>query len=87
MHMNCQPIPTLDERINDIRMRTAQIVNEDILPNEAVLWARDRDAADDSESWTRRTERLELRAGRACGRRTSPRSTAGWASTSSPTPT
>ncbi|HEX2851212.1 MAG TPA: acyl-CoA dehydrogenase family protein [Acidimicrobiales bacterium] len=39
MPMNVKPIPTLDDRINDIRMRTAQIVNEDILPNEDKLWA------------------------------------------------
>ncbi|MFZ6003445.1 MAG: acyl-CoA dehydrogenase family protein [Actinomycetota bacterium] len=38
MAMNVNPIPTLDERINDIRMRTAEIVNEWILPNEARLW-------------------------------------------------
>ncbi len=36
--MNVNPIPTLDDRINDIRMRTAEIVNEWILPNEARLW-------------------------------------------------
>ena len=36
--MNVKPIPTVDERINDIRMRTAAIVNEDILPNESKLW-------------------------------------------------
>jgi acyl-CoA dehydrogenase len=39
MPMNVNPIPTLDDRINDIRLRTAAIVNEDILPNESVLWA------------------------------------------------
>ncbi len=38
MAMNVNPIPTLDERINDIRMRTASIVNEWILPNESMLW-------------------------------------------------
>ncbi len=38
MAMNCKPIPTLDERINDIRMRTAKIVNDWILPNETKLW-------------------------------------------------
>jgi acyl-CoA dehydrogenase len=38
MAMNVNPIPTLDERINDIRLRTAEIVNEWILPNEPVLW-------------------------------------------------
>jgi acyl-CoA dehydrogenase len=62
MPMNCQPIPTLDERINDIRMRTAEIVNEDILPNEAFLWGRDVPPGEDHESWSHTTERLELRA-------------------------
>ena len=38
MPMNVKVIPTLDERINDIRMRTAEIVNDYILPNEAKLW-------------------------------------------------
>ena len=36
--MNVQPIPTLDDRTNDIRLRTAAIVNEDILPNESAIW-------------------------------------------------
>jgi acyl-CoA dehydrogenase len=58
MPMNCKPIPTLDERINDIRMRTAEIVNNDILPNERKLWATRREG----ESWSDRTETLELRA-------------------------
>ncbi len=58
MVMNCKPVPTLDERINDIRMRTAEIVNNLILPNERRLWAeRQRD-----ESWTEHNEVLELRA-------------------------
>ena len=38
MAMNVKPDPTLDERINDIRMRTAAIVNDEILPNERKLW-------------------------------------------------
>jgi acyl-CoA dehydrogenase len=38
MAMNVRPVPMLDDRINDIRMRTAEIVNEWILPNEAKLW-------------------------------------------------
>jgi len=63
MSMNCKPIATVDERINDIRMRTAQIVNEDILPNESTLWARRRGIADGTdESWTARKDMLELRA-------------------------
>jgi acyl-CoA dehydrogenase len=56
--MNCRPVATLDERINDIRMRTAEIVNDDILPNEQRLW---RQFAE-HDSWTARTEALELRA-------------------------
>jgi acyl-CoA dehydrogenase len=56
--MNCRPVPTLDDRINDIRMRTARIVNEHILPNESVLWREHRS----DESWSARTEVLELRA-------------------------
>ena len=58
MAMNCKPVPTLDERINDIRMRTAEIVNNDILPNERRLWAERRE----DESFTERTAVLELRA-------------------------
>jgi acyl-CoA dehydrogenase len=39
MAMNVQPIPTLSERINEIRGLTAEIVNKEILPNENLLWA------------------------------------------------
>src|SRR5579872_5168947 len=58
MAMNCKPVPTLDERINHIRMRTAEIVNEDILPNERRLWA----SRQEGESMEHRREVLELRA-------------------------
>ncbi|MCH8815083.1 MAG: acyl-CoA dehydrogenase family protein [Chloroflexi bacterium] len=37
--MNVKPIPTLSERINEIRNSTAEIVNKEILPNENQLWA------------------------------------------------
>ncbi len=57
MAMNCKPVPTLDERINDIRMRTAEIVNNDIIPNEGRLWAERRE----DETFHERTEILELR--------------------------
>ncbi|MCI0831724.1 MAG: acyl-CoA dehydrogenase family protein, partial [Chloroflexi bacterium] len=36
--MNVQPIPTLNERINEIRSSTAEIVNKEILPHENELW-------------------------------------------------
>ena len=38
MKMNVQPIPTLNERINEIRSSTAEIVNKEILPHENELW-------------------------------------------------
>ena len=34
MRMNVKPIPTQSERVNEIRMLTADIVNKEILPNE-----------------------------------------------------
>ncbi len=37
--MNVRPIPTLDERINEIRHLTAEIVNKEILPHENEIWA------------------------------------------------
>jgi acyl-CoA dehydrogenase len=42
MSIQVRPVPTLDERINDLRMRTAEIVNNDILPVEGELWQFDR---------------------------------------------
>ena len=58
MAMNCKPISTIDERINDVRMRTAEIVNADILPNESRLWAARREG----ESFHDRAAVLGLRA-------------------------
>ena len=57
MAMNVKPIPTLDDRINDIRMRTAEIVNDYILPNEAKLWNLSRDG-DVSEHQRREAHQL-----------------------------
>ena len=45
MAMNVAPIPTLDNEVNDIRMATAEIVNERILPNEGRLWGWLADSA------------------------------------------
>jgi acyl-CoA dehydrogenase len=39
MKMNVKPIPTVDDRINEIRAVTADIVNKEILPNEHLIWA------------------------------------------------
>ena len=38
MAMNVEPIPALDDEINDIRLATAEIVNDSILPVEHRLW-------------------------------------------------
>jgi hypothetical protein len=37
--MNCKPIPALNERINDRRLQTAEIVDDDILPIGGVITA------------------------------------------------
>jgi acyl-CoA dehydrogenase len=37
--MNVQPIPSVSDRINEIRALTATIVNREILPDENMLWA------------------------------------------------
>jgi len=58
MAMNVKPISTVDDRINDIRMRTAEIVNDAILPNEAKLWNLHREG--DVPQHQRR-EALQLR--------------------------
>jgi acyl-CoA dehydrogenase len=57
MPMNVKPVPMLDERINDIRMRTAAIINDEILPNEGKLWRGRSNGATDVE----RKESRELR--------------------------
>jgi acyl-CoA dehydrogenase len=59
MPINVNPVPTLDDRVNDIRLRTARIVNEEILPNEGRLWRSRRggEAPTDAE----REEALALR--------------------------
>ena len=36
--MQVQPIPGLDDGINEIRLRTARIVTGDIIPAEPVLY-------------------------------------------------
>ncbi len=57
MTMNVKPVPTLDERINDIRMRTAEIVNTWILPYERTLWPQ-REGAELAEADRRRAYEL-----------------------------
>ena len=49
MPITVTPIAGLSDAINDIRIRTARIVNEKILPNEKVMWAGRRDEASEAE--------------------------------------
>ena len=37
--MQIAPIPTLSKEINDIRLRTADIVGNQIIPNEGVIYS------------------------------------------------
>jgi acyl-CoA dehydrogenase len=49
MAMNVQTIGSLSDRVNEIRLQTAEIVNREILPNENALWRwrADGDTADE----------------------------------------
>jgi acyl-CoA dehydrogenase len=58
MAMNVQSIPTVSDRINEIRLLTAEIINKEILPNEQKLWNWRRDGGVDEQQ---RQEARELR--------------------------
>ena len=63
MPMNVQHISTLDDRINEIRILTAEIVNREILPHENRLWVWRRDGkVDESERRAARELRHEIQA-------------------------
>jgi len=67
MPITVSPIPGIDGRINDLRRRTAEFINEEILPNEERLWAtlRGYTMADDEREHVRRqtiTLREEIKA-------------------------
>jgi acyl-CoA dehydrogenase len=49
MPITVTPVPSLPDHVNDIRLRTARIVNEEILPVERQLWAGRRDGADEAQ--------------------------------------
>ena len=48
--MQISPIPTLDPEVNDIRLRTADIVTQQIIPNERLLAVPGKEAHDLRES-------------------------------------
>ena len=61
MPMNVKPVPTLDTEVNDVRLGTAEIINNDILPVEHKLWAHRTDGGRPSRE--QYEEAHELRVG------------------------
>jgi acyl-CoA dehydrogenase len=62
MPMNVQSIPSLSDRINQIRILTAEIVNKEILPNENRLWLFNRETFSEKDVEESRTLRHEIQA-------------------------
>jgi acyl-CoA dehydrogenase len=62
------PVEGLPDHVNDIRMRTAELVNTQILPRERELWAARRGTASDEDLARAHAARDEVRAAvRAAG--------------------
>jgi len=62
MPITVTPISELTVEVNDVRQRTADIVNDEILPNEAALWRSAHAAgSNDDERAVAREESRELR--------------------------
>jgi acyl-CoA dehydrogenase len=62
MPMNVQSIPTLTDRVNQIRLLTAEIVNKEILPNENQLWVLRQKGASEKEISVARELRADIKA-------------------------
>ncbi len=60
--MNVQSIPNVSDRINQIRLLTAEIVNKEILPHENELWAARRPGAPEATRHRARALREEIKA-------------------------
>ena len=58
MPINVSAIPGLSEHVNDVRLRTAEIINNEILPNEEVIFKlrRSPNKEDRSQSKAKRKE-------------------------------
>jgi acyl-CoA dehydrogenase len=62
MSMNVQPNANLPDKINQIRLLTAEIINNEILPNENMLWRWRRDGTvSDEEKATARALREDIK--------------------------
>ena len=63
--MNVQTIPSVGDRIDEIRIRTAEIIDEDILLNENKLWAwREAGSVDEEVKREAKKIRAAIQAGR-----------------------
>ena len=60
MGMNVKPVATLDEEVNDIRLRTAEIINNHVLPNESALWGWMADSANATNEVKKEAQQLKL---------------------------
>jgi acyl-CoA dehydrogenase len=62
MPINVTPINGVSPEVNDIRRRTADFINTEVLPHEEMLWRGSRVAGEgEDQRETRRRESLELR--------------------------
>ena len=62
MAITVTPIPGLDPAVNDVRLRTAALINAEILPNEEALWRTQRSGELDGDERERARHRsIELR--------------------------
>ncbi len=62
MPITVTPIAGISDHINDIRVRTARIVNEEILPNESKLWVGRRSEATPEERAAAKVLREKVQA-------------------------
>ncbi|HIF98420.1 MAG TPA: acyl-CoA dehydrogenase [Myxococcales bacterium] len=61
--MNVQSIASLPDKINQIRLLTAEIINKEILPNENKLWRyRQQDGVSDQDKATAHQLREQIKA-------------------------
>lgn len=56
MAMNVQPVAALDNEVNELRLRTAEVINDRVLPAEPVLWA----SGDDAEKTAAKEARKDI---------------------------
>ena len=86
MPITVTPINSVDDFTNDVRLRTAALINEHVLPREAELWPQRQGVAlsDERKRAARTSSRRSSRP--ASGPPIFLRNMGEWASTSYPTP-